>query len=236
LILLESLIDRIYKFFEYRHYKYDLNGNFIYKYRGAKDCKTKFEGFNTLFSYAECCECEIGRYSYIQSYSKLLRTKVGRFCSIADNVRSGFGQHPISMVSTFPSFYQNTSNILKHTIYEGSCKFDLYKKSNVDNRFIVTIGNDVWVGSHVLIMDGISIGDGAIIGAGAVVTKNIEPYAIYAGVPAKFIRYRFSKEIREKLLSIQWWNKDDDWIRSNCELFENVEEFIYKVDKLKNNT
>ena len=74
------------------------------------------------------------------------------------------------------------------------------------------IGNDVWIGSNVMIVAGVRIGDGAVIGGGAIVTRDVPPYAIFAGVPARLIRYRFSEEIRNRLLVSEWWNLDTDLV------------------------
>ena len=90
---------------------------------------------------------------------------------------------------------------------------------------MVEIGNDVWIGSHVLILDGVTIGDGAVVAAGAVVTKDVEPYAIYGGVPAKLIKYRFPPKTIEMLLKMKWWDKEEKWIREHTEDFEDVERF-----------
>ena len=84
----------------------------------------------------------------------------------------------------------------------------------------VIIGNDVWIGSHALILGGVKIGDGAVIGAGAVVTKDVPPYAVVGGVPARIIKYRFSQEIIDKLLEIKWWNLPENILKENIKLFQ----------------
>lgn len=82
------------------------------------------------------------------------------------------------------------------------------------------MGNDVWVGCNSVLISGVKVGDGAIIGAGAVVTKDIPPYAIVVGVPARVIKYRFDEEVRERLLQIKWWNWDDEKIKRNIGFFK----------------
>ena len=91
------------------------------------------------------------------------------------------------------------------------------------------IGDDVWIGTNVVILPGVHIGQGAIIGAGAVVTKDVPPYACMGGVPARLLKYRFPKETIEKLLKINWSQKDDEWIKNNIELFYDVDKFISEI-------
>ena len=91
------------------------------------------------------------------------------------------------------------------------------------------IGNDVWIGSNVIIMSGVRIGDGAVIAAGAIVTKNVEPYSIVGGVPAKTIRRRFEENQIEYLRKIEWWNRSEDWIKKNAASFTDIEYFIKNI-------
>ena len=102
------------------------------------------------------------------------------------------------------------------------------KYLNKDAGIQVIIGNDVWIGNDVKLMEGITIGDGAVIGTGAVVTKDVEPYSVYAGVPAKKIKLRFSEEQIEELVKIKWWDKDEEFIRNNVKasVFDDVDRFI----------
>jgi len=133
---------------------------------------------------------------------------IGSFCNIsALNVIIAGGNHPLSTVSTHAFFFHDKYGFAKNT------SIDEYAKNEK-----IHIGNDVWIGSNVSILPGVQIGDGAVIAAGAVVTKNVAPYAIVGGVPAKLIRYRFNLEIRHSLLEIKWWNWTDAKIQKHVPL------------------
>nr|WP_302694185.1 CatB-related O-acetyltransferase [uncultured Prevotella sp.] len=88
------------------------------------------------------------------------------------------------------------------------------------------MGNDVWIGSSVIILGGVTIGHGAIIAAGAIVNKDVPPYAIVAGVPARIIRYRFNDEQIEKILKDPWWKKSEQWLRERVKDFANIQQYI----------
>lgn len=145
---------------------------------------------------------EVGNYSYIAKNSSVSNCSIGKFSSIGPNFCCGLGIHPISGISTSPMFYsignQNGVSLCEEN------KAEEYRKT--------FIGNDVFIGANVTILDGVKIGDGAVIGAGAVVTKDIPPYAIALGVPAKVKKYRFSEDTITKLLKLEWWNKGSDYL------------------------
>lgn len=135
------------------------------------------------------------------------RLVIGKFCSIAYGAKFIFNcaNHTLKSLSTytFPLFFE---------------EWDLPKSkvaASWDNKGDIVIGNDVWIGYDAVIMAGVKIGDGAIIGTRAVVTKDVEPYSIVGGVPAKEIRKRFSPEVIEKLKTIQWWNWSQDKIKKS---------------------
>ena len=115
--------------------------------------------------------------------------------------------------------------------YVDRQKFSEYKYADLESKSAVVIGNDVWIGESARIMAGVHIGDGAVIAAGAVVTKDVAPYAIVGGVPAKVIKYRFSPEQIEELLKIEWWNWDEEKIRKHADEFDNIESFIERHKK-----
>lgn len=128
-------------------------------------------------------------------------TKIGSFCSIALNVILGPGKHPTHFLSSHPSFYLEECKLTNET-----------KTEHFELLYPVEIGNDVWIGHSVIVQDGIKVGDGAVIGSGAIVTKDVPPYAIVAGVPAKILRYRFDEDTIKDLLELKWWELDDDLI------------------------
>ncbi len=196
--------------------------------KAVVDLNCVIEGDNSISSGVKLFHCSIGKGSYINTGTELRYVSMGRFCSIGSDIRVISGTHPTSMfVSTHPAFYstamQSGFTYVKHE------KFDEYKYA--DDHHVVVIGNDVWIGSEAKLMGGVRIGDGAIIAAGAVVTKDVPPYAIVGGVPAKVIRFRHSEDQIETLLKIQWWNKNDEWIKENAEFFENVQLLIEKWEK-----
>jgi len=128
------------------------------------------------------------------------------------------GAHPSAeFVSSHPLFYSTLGQSSGLVIVDNNL-FDEFPETQ--------IGNDVWIGNNVTVRYGVKIGDGAIIGSGAVVTKDVEPYSIVGGVPAKTIKYRFTPEQIDFLQQIRWWDKDLEWIKANKDLFRNIEKFM----------
>lgn len=188
------------------------------------DKKSQFEGANRIGEFS-IFSGQMGYGTYIGENSRICG-KVGRYCSIAADVRVLSGTHPSKIfVSTSPVFYSLQKSALVN--YSKIQRFEEYKKVDEINEII--IGNDVWISSGVRIIGGIKIGDGAIIAANSVVTKDVEPYTIIGGVPAKKIKYRFTKEQIEYLLQYKWWDKPEEWLKNNVDLFENIENFIEKT-------
>lgn len=165
--------------------------------------------------------CSIGAHTYIASNTEIENAEIGKYCSVADHCRIGMSGHSLQYLSTSPIFTQ-----IENGLQERWIKNEIFPNKDSEER--VYIGNDVWIGSHALINGGVRIGDGACVAAGAVVVKDVPPYAIVGGVPAKIIRYRFSKDIITKLEEVRWWDVPESILKEKIHLFQkdgiNIEE------------
>lgn len=179
-------------------------------------------GNNCDVGCSDLNEVTLGDYSYINS-GKCYLANIGKFCSIGQNVKiGGFATHPQN-ISTHPSFFHSNPQI------GISFNVDETHKDYIP----IEIGNDVWIGDNVFVIDGVNIGTGSIIGAGAIVTKNIPPYSIAAGVPAKIIRKRFDDNEIAALLETQWWNFSTSKLHKLGKLIgsTDVATVLNKIDK-----
>ena len=174
--------------------------------------------------YGKCklLQASLGDYSYVGPHSRLTFADVGKYCSIAGDVMLGMGTHTLDKLSTSPIFTE-TKNATTYSWVKVSA-MNPYKR--------VTVGNDVWIGVRAMIMGGLIIGDGAVVAAGAIVTKDVPPYAVVAGVPAKVIRYRFPQEVIDRLEALQWWNLPEEVLKSHLALFQSDEINIEEIEKI----
>lgn len=166
-------------------------------------------------------DSKFGDFSYSGSNTIINFSEIGKFCSLARNVDIGGFDHDYRKFTTMPMF--RFSQLISGMAPEAG-NLDLCK-----------IGNDVWIAAGAQILHKVTIGDGAVIGAGAVVTRDIPPYAIAVGIPAKVIKYRFPKEIIEQLLVIKWWDWPDKLLLENIEWLINSDvndETIVKMRKI----
>lgn len=182
--------------------------------------KSKLGEWTALGANTTLNEVEFGDYSYTAGHVIIAYATIGKFCSIANSTRINPGNHPQWRVTQHHCTYRRIQ----------------YGFDNVDDEAFFQwrrdhhchIGHDVWIGHGAVIMPGVTVGIGAIIGAGAVVTKDISPYEVAVGVPAKVIKKRFSDEVIEKLLQIAWWEWDRSSLEENFQDLLDMEAFLQK--------
>lgn len=178
-----------------------------------------------VYERAKIFRSSVGAYTYIGRNTSLINAHVGKFCSIAGGVAIGMGTHTLNNASTSPIFTEKTNGLKKSWCKDSQEEVDPYPP--------VVLGNDVWIGARVMIMGGVTIGDGAVIGAGAIVTKDVPPYAVAVGVPAKVVKYRFANDVIEEFLRIKWWDLPEDLLQENLELFQSSNIDMAKMRELR---
>lgn len=193
---------------------------------------TKLNGGNFMDNHSALWGCELGYGSYIGHHTTLHNVKVGKYTCIGPNVTLVEGKHPVNkFVSMHPAFYsihkQSGFTFVDHELFQEESYTD------ASNRWYSEIGNDVWVGNGVKIVSGVKIGNGAVIATGAVVTKDVPPYAIVGGVPAKLIRHRFDEDTICFLEKSRWWDQSTDWLQEHSKNFKDIEEFRLMVEEGK---
>lgn len=155
-------------------------------------------GFKAMFKG----RCAIGAFSYVGAGSAMTNADIGRYCSIAPNVVIGPASHPTDRFTSHLIGFRNRGP------FGGSAEFQRVARGPAldGNTARTRIGNDVWIGEGAVLRRGVQVGDGAIIGAGSVVVRDVAPYAIVGGVPARLIRSRFDPETTARFLALRWWD------------------------------
>ncbi len=181
---------------------------FIYKIRykgtaiksGTKISKNVEVGKNVQIGKGSSISgaCQVGDYTFINDFALIDASviHIGKFCSISHNVKIGMRSHPIELLSTSPKLYLKS---------KGVCEQDYFEELTLNTHTLV--GDDVYIGANAIVMAGVNVGTGAVIGAGAIVTKDVPPYSIIIGNPGKVVRYRFSDDIIDNLVSEDIYNK-----------------------------
>ncbi len=175
--------------------------------------------------YSKAClrHVKLGSYSYIAANSAIRNTEIGKFCSIGPNCCAGLGIHPVDRVSTSPAFYSTLKQCGRSFVTEDS----------VEEYRSIVIGNDVFIGVNVTLLDGVKVGNGAVIAAGAVVTKDVPPYAVVGGVPAKVISYRFDQDTVTRLQASAWWDLEEEKLTEIAPYMNRPEPLLSYLEKTK---
>jgi len=180
--------------------------------------------YSVLFANVGLESANLGAYSYVQSGSLLTNVEVGPFCSIAGGVIVGLASHPMHLVSTSPVFYDCEQPLPRFFTRERLVTTHLPR---------TIINADVWIGQNAMIKAGINIGVGAVVGAGAIVTRDVPPYTIVTGIPARPTRTRFSQDICRRLLESRWWERSDAELERLAELFAVPDRLLAALERPK---
>ena len=205
--------------------------SFKFSLFSISDGETTFGGYNRIGLGSIVLKSTIGRGSYIAN-ARVTNSDIGSFSCIGPGARvGGLGRHPTNWFSSHPAFYS----------VNRQAGFTFSEKTLFEESARVNIGSDVWIGANAVVIDGISVGDGAIIAAGAVVIRDVEPYEIVGGVPARRLKFRFENSIVIKLREIRWWDWEIERLRAAVDLFQrpasiSIEDLINLNDKKTHQT
>jgi phosphonate metabolism protein (transferase hexapeptide repeat family) len=165
-------------------------------------------------------ESTFGDYSYAAGDVSIIYADVGKFCSIASHARLNPGNHPMDRVMQHHATYRR--------VQYGFGETDDVEFFNWRRADRVVVGHDVWIGHGAIVLPGVTVGLGAVVGAGAVVTKDVEPYTIVVGVPARPLRRRFPEDVAEALTATAWWDWPRELLEERIGDFNDLETFLKK--------
>jgi phosphonate metabolism protein (transferase hexapeptide repeat family) len=164
-------------------------------------------------------ESVLGDYSYLAGDNQVIYSTIGKFCSVASGVRLNPGNHPMQRVTQHHMTYRRAA----YGFGDNDAAFFDWRRAH-----LVTIGHDVWIGHNAVVMPGVTIGTGAVIGSGAVVTRDVAPYQIVVGVPARPLRFRFRPEVITGLLRSAWWDWPHEVLAERLPELDDAERFAEK--------
>lgn len=188
------------------------------KIRGSAITGSNIDKTSKVEAGSHIVNSSFDRHSFCGYDCEIYNTDIGSFCSIANNVTIGGSQHPMEWVSTSPVFRAGRDSVKKK-----------YSEFKFEDGKRTIIGPDVWIGEKALIKQGVTIGAGAVVGMGSVVTKDVGPYQIVGGCPAKVIRKRFDDDTIDNLLEIKWWEFNEQELNKFAPYFTDPREFIKRV-------
>lgn len=191
---------------------------FLKKFRGPAIKNSLIHPSSKIEAGSHVVNTTMDRHSFCGYDCEIINCSIGSFCSIANRVIIGGGEHPLHWVGMSPVFYEGRDSV--------KAKFAHHKRPDLPFTFI---DHDVWIGQCALVKSGIKIGIGAVVGMGSVVTKDVEPYAIVAGNPARLIRKRFDDRTIDKLLASEWWLWPDQKLEKFSMYFNNIDLFLSKI-------
>lgn len=183
---------------------------------------------STLGRYTELGEgvlmlnSEMGDYSYAVRYADMANASIGKFCNIASFVRIGATDHPMDRASQHHFLYRSND------YWDDAAPDEAFFAHRASRR--ATVGHDTWLGHGSMVMPEVTVGHGAVVAAKAVVTRDVPPYALVAGVPARFVRWRHPPALAERLMALAWWDWDHDRLRATLDDFRALpaEAFVEK--------
>ena len=190
------------------------------KIRGKAVLNCQIHKTSKIEAGSEVINVRMAMHSFCGYNCEINYCDIGSYVSIANGVIIGGGMHPLDWVGMSPVFYKGRDSV--------KAKFSQFEREPVKRTII---GNDVWIGQNVLIKQGVNIGTGSVIGMGSVVTKDVDPYTIVAGNPARVIRKRFEQNIIERLLLSKWWELPETELKKRADFIRDPIEFLNSIEK-----
>jgi acetyltransferase-like isoleucine patch superfamily enzyme len=188
----------------------------------AELSKVSFEGTNKVYKFARLRDVSLGFFSYVSRGTQVYNAEVGKYTCIGPETIIGPGEHPVrGYISSHPAFYS--------TLAQAGTTFS--DQDYVEEIPRTLIGHNVWIGARVIIRAGVTIGDGAVIAAGSIVVKDVAPYTVVGGAPARVIRDRFDEPVKMLVQASEWWNWPTEKLSKHAAAFRDERKFMDLMNK-----